>query len=200
MKGFYESTTQTQETTWVQQVQRFQNGEGLTRKNANWIVFASTAAKLDLLLGVCLILETFYGYSKLACWIDPAQPGPVWKVFIFGSVRSTLSPCDSPMSVFVCPLWAPVIVNLTRIMMWLIAGIGAALGPVARAKLHWWLASGAGIAHHMRWRRHVTHAGSLEGGFTPPSMFQLQTREVESQFLLLIIWCPCEYMNKGCSL
>lgn len=39
----------------------------LTRKNANWIVVASTAAKLDLLLGVCLILETFYGYSKLTC-------------------------------------------------------------------------------------------------------------------------------------
>lgn len=34
------------------------------RKNAHWIALALTAAKLDLLLGVCLILETFYGYSK----------------------------------------------------------------------------------------------------------------------------------------
>lgn len=33
---------------------------GLMRKNANWIVFASTASKWEF-------LETFYGYSKLKC-------------------------------------------------------------------------------------------------------------------------------------
>lgn len=49
----------------VHQVQLFQKWGG--GGNANWIVFASTMAKLDLLLGVCLLLETFYGYSKLTC-------------------------------------------------------------------------------------------------------------------------------------
>lgn len=66
----------------VHQVQLFQKWGG--GGNANWIVFASTMAKLDLLLGVCLLLETFYGYSKLTCWIDRAKFGPVGKVFILG--------------------------------------------------------------------------------------------------------------------
>lgn len=81
-EGFSECTTLTQRRREFTKFSMSRDGEGSTRKNANWIVFASKAAKLDLLLGVCLISETFYGYSKLRCWIDLAQPGSLWKVFI----------------------------------------------------------------------------------------------------------------------
>lgn len=54
---FYETTTQMQITSSPSSFQKWGGGD------ANWIVFTSTVAKLDLLLGVCLLLETFYGYS-----------------------------------------------------------------------------------------------------------------------------------------
>lgn len=180
-----------QHKTQVHQVHYFQKLKGvgaLRRKNANWIVFASTTAKLDLLLGVCLILETFSGLLQVLP-VNRARPG--WlrlKAFHFEGVASAPSPLRLPCLLLSPALWAQGVTDSAYIMMWLEAGNrGRHRPPAPRAKTApVCLASGAEKeSHHMRRKRHVIHDGSLEGRFTPQRVSTTNKRTREPFFLII---------------
>ena len=74
-KGFYESTAQRQ-LEFTKYNITIRHWGGLARENAKFIVFGFDISQLDLLPGVCLILETFCGHSELPlCRPNPGWPG-----------------------------------------------------------------------------------------------------------------------------
>lgn len=164
-------------------------------------MLALTAAKLGLLLGVCLILETFYGLSNLTCsWIDLVQAGPLWKGVHFGpgQINAASMKLIGVCLFFVCVLGSELIINIVCITIWLWGNIGATYRPVLRAKLVYHQpASGAVKTHDRTWWRHAIHAGSWEEIFSPQHVSTTNNSNGKPFF---IIWQPCEFLSKGCSL
>lgn len=163
--------------------------------NANWIVFASTMAKLDLLLGVCLLLETFYGYSKLTCWIDRAKFGPVWKVFILGvsdqqCLHETLL-CLFLLSVLSSSYYKLSMHNDVAQHQGRPQASGESKVAIPMVSIR----CRNNPSHEVE--SHVMHSAFLERSFTPEHVSTTNKRTWEP---FCIIWCPCEYVTKGFSL
>lgn len=168
VKGFYESTTQTQQLEFAK-LSVSKNREGFDEKECKLDCFRLDSGQIGFVAGCLLDIGNISWLLEAHMLNRPSSAWPTLKGFFeFGSVRSGF---------FCCLLrgWS--------------YGKLSVHNDVARAKSYRWPAPGAGITHDMRWGRHVMHAGSLEGGFTPQHVSTTNKRAGEpASYHMMPMW------------